>query len=295
MSKKGYTLYTSIRDYWELYRYHRKATEEFAKHAAEEARRLVKFLEGNLKRPIKDLRILEIGCGQRYWGTLTLHSLGAKAVGIDLEPVGPGLRKYLGILRMGSLARLVKTAAREFLFDGTYYRALGRHLGVPLKYSGLKIFQASATDLPFEEGSFDAVISSAVFEHLPDPKSAVSEINRVLDPKGVARVVIHLYPSLSGGHHFEWQDPDIPKRRSLPAWEHVQENSHPAPMYLNRLKKGAYLKLFKERMRVFKTWIRTEGEQYLTPAIVKAAKRNGYTRRDLLEVELRVFATPKKR
>jgi hypothetical protein len=34
---------------------------------------------------------------------------------------------------MGSLTRFFKTAARELLFDGAYYRALQRRLGVPLR------------------------------------------------------------------------------------------------------------------------------------------------------------------
>ncbi len=41
-------------------------------------------------------------------------------------------------------------------------------------------------DLPFPDGSFDAVISDQVLEHLADPRRAVHEGYRVLRPGGVA-------------------------------------------------------------------------------------------------------------
>lgn len=42
--------------------------------------------------------------------------------------------------------------------------------------------------LPFRNGIFDAVISQAVFEHLPDPFFAAQEVRRVLRPGGVALI-----------------------------------------------------------------------------------------------------------
>jgi SAM-dependent methyltransferase len=42
--------------------------------------------------------------------------------------------------------------------------------------------------LPFKSGVFDAVISQAVFEHLPDPKLSAMEIYRVLKPGGVVLI-----------------------------------------------------------------------------------------------------------
>jgi SAM-dependent methyltransferase len=42
--------------------------------------------------------------------------------------------------------------------------------------------------LPFRDGVFDAVISQAVFEHLPDPFLAAQEVRRVLRPGGMALI-----------------------------------------------------------------------------------------------------------
>jgi ubiquinone/menaquinone biosynthesis C-methylase UbiE len=46
--------------------------------------------------------------------------------------------------------------------------------------------------LPFETGSFDAVFSDQVFEHVQDYSQALSEIARVLKPDGLC---LHIFPS----------------------------------------------------------------------------------------------------
>lgn len=44
---------------------------------------------------------------------------------------------------------------------------------------------APADALPFEDGSFDLMYSMNAFEHFPDPRRAVAEIARVLEPGGL--------------------------------------------------------------------------------------------------------------
>lgn len=55
------------------------------------------------------------------------------------------------------------------------------------KQQGLKVaFQkADIYRLPFEDESFDAVFSHAVFQHLADPQAALAELRRVLKPRGL--------------------------------------------------------------------------------------------------------------
>jgi SAM-dependent methyltransferase len=45
--------------------------------------------------------------------------------------------------------------------------------------------QASATDLPFDDNTFDATWSYAVLEHIPEPEVALSEMRRVLKNEGL--------------------------------------------------------------------------------------------------------------
>lgn len=44
--------------------------------------------------------------------------------------------------------------------------------------------------LPFDANSFDLVFSEYVFEHLPDPHAALSEIDRVLQPGGSVIILV---------------------------------------------------------------------------------------------------------
>jgi SAM-dependent methyltransferase len=46
--------------------------------------------------------------------------------------------------------------------------------------------RADAKALPFSENTFDGVLASHVLEHIPDYRSAVAELSRVLVPGGVA-------------------------------------------------------------------------------------------------------------
>jgi ubiquinone/menaquinone biosynthesis C-methylase UbiE len=56
---------------------------------------------------------------------------------------------------------------------------------------GLDVEQASATELPFEDDTFDLTYSFKVLSHVPDLKKATSEMARVTRPGG--RVFIELY------------------------------------------------------------------------------------------------------
>ena len=51
-------------------------------------------------------------------------------------------------------------------------------------------FVADIADLPFEDKVADVVISECVLEHTPDPEKVVSEIYRVLKPKGLVYLVV---------------------------------------------------------------------------------------------------------
>ena len=52
------------------------------------------------------------------------------------------------------------------------------------KYSEITFRQADAEKLPFESGSFDAVVANFVVHHLARPETVFREVNRVLKPGG---------------------------------------------------------------------------------------------------------------
>jgi ubiquinone/menaquinone biosynthesis C-methylase UbiE len=51
--------------------------------------------------------------------------------------------------------------------------------------------EADVENLPFKDGSFDAVFSSGVFQHTPDPLKAIAEAIRVLRPGGKLTTILY--------------------------------------------------------------------------------------------------------
>ena len=57
----------------------------------------------------------------------------------------------------------------------------------------LEVAVANALDLQFADGSFDVVIVSEVFEHIPEDQAAMAEVRRVLRPGGVGAITVPRY------------------------------------------------------------------------------------------------------
>ena len=94
-------------------------------------------------------KVLEIGCGA---GTVAAHlsnKHGMQIVATDADPEQVQLAKS--------------------------------HYG---EHENLRFCQADATDLPFENAEFEMVLSLNVFHHIGDWGGVLSEVNRVLKPKG---------------------------------------------------------------------------------------------------------------
>ena len=90
-------------------------------------------------------RVLEIGSGPGHVADL-LAKAGASVTGVDFSP------------------DMVEVAQKS--------------------YPDITFQQADAEQLPFEAGSFDAVVANFVVHHLARPEVVLSEVNRVLKPAG---------------------------------------------------------------------------------------------------------------
>lgn len=92
----------------------------------------------------------------------------------------PGAR----VLDIGTAGGAFLEAATQFGFD-----AIGMEPSMDLvtrgKERGLQIEQGTIENHDFEYGSFDMVCLWDVIEHLPDPKTALLEIRKLLKPKGI--------------------------------------------------------------------------------------------------------------
>lgn len=77
---------------------------------------------------------------------------------------------------------------------GTFSKIHPGYLGIDLSHYALKTYigrggkciEADAERLPLGDGTVDFLFSFATLEHVPHPDSAISEIERVLKPDGVA-------------------------------------------------------------------------------------------------------------
>lgn len=85
-----------------------------------------------------------------------------------------------------------------------------RHAQATFRKENLEFRVADALDLPFADESFDIVICSHVYEHVPDPAAMFAEIGRVLRPGGACY--------FSAGNRLMWNEPhyDLPLLAILP-------------------------------------------------------------------------------
>ena len=83
----------------------------------------------------------------------------------------------------------------------------------------IELRQASAEHLPFEDASFDTVVSTLVMCSVGEPLRALSEVRRVLKPSGELRMYEHVrYEHAFGAF---WQD------LITPVWRWVGAGCHP--------------------------------------------------------------------
>lgn len=110
------------------------------------------------KKRFNGRKVLEIGLGYGTLGQL-LASRGADYYGVDISP-GPVEMMRERLRRMGKD------------LDG-------------------RVQQGSALELPFEEASFDYVYTIGCLHHTGDLRTSVSEVHRVLRPRGTAVVMLY--------------------------------------------------------------------------------------------------------
>lgn len=117
------------------------------------------YLEGYFpEAEVRGKRVLEIGLGYGTIGQLLIDR-GARYSGVDISPGPVDMMQF----RIASVGRADTCNARV----------------------------ASALALPFEDETFDVVVSIGCLHHTGDLPGAISEARRVLRPGGVAIVMIY--------------------------------------------------------------------------------------------------------
>lgn len=284
MSGQKIGLVNRLSSAWHILRAYQRGVFGNAASAVRSHRVLCDLITTHARSEVKGARILDIGCGQTATQVALFAADGADVTGIDMEvpTYRMGLRTFVRALRMNGLERAVKSLLRHLLFDWRFFSQLRSEYGkaLPLETMDVRIMDASR--LSFRDSSFDFVYSSAVFEHVADVRGAAREVNRVLKPSGVARIGVHLFPSLSGGHHLEWSCPDENPSRRVPPWDHLFDNRFPANTYLNKLRLRDYRQILSEEMSVMSEERVYEGERILTKDLERRLHQKGYAREDLI-------------
>jgi SAM-dependent methyltransferase len=279
-----------------LWRDYRDSNLENADSQIRFHKKLTGLIRAHLPLDPARVRILEIGCGQRASQTILFQAEGAPAIGIDREIPTCHLdfRRLFRIIRINGGERALKSLCRHLFFDYPFFRRLSRQTGKTLPPDRVNVCLMDAARLAFPDNAFDFIFSSLVFEHIGDVPAAAAEVNRVLSPGGTAWINIHLFPSLSGGHHKDWTDPRKWPSPQVPPWDHLRENRYPADNSLNKLRLGDYRRIFAASLAVKEESLVEEGEQVLTPGLETELARRGYSKDDLLVREV-AFRCGKRR
>jgi len=144
-----------------------------------------KFLDSDLRRRMQPpeafikgagvlpgMHVLEIGCGSGGFTTFVARAVGEKGR-VEALDIQPGMLKQL--------EKKLEKAENQDIHNITLH-------------------QASAYQLPFEDGVLDLVYLITVLPEIPDQERALAEIHRVLKPGGILAVSEFL------------PDPDYPMR-----------------------------------------------------------------------------------
>ncbi len=134
---------------------------------------------------VSGLAILDVGCGEGRF-CRKLSELGARTTGLDVTP--------------------------EFIAEARRLHPGGSYV------------EASAESMPFESGSFDLAVSYLTLIDIPDYRSAIAEVARVLRPSG--RFVVANIHSFASTHERAWSRDAEGKKLHVAVNDYYDERAH---------------------------------------------------------------------
>ena len=119
----------------------------------------------------------------------TLTELGVASGGLVLD-AGAGFGRHaFELARRGYRTVAIDRAGAEIEATGATLAAMAETGEVEDKHV-VGVLRGDATDLPFPDECFDAVVTAEVLEHVPDDVGALAELRRVLRRGGVLAVTV---------------------------------------------------------------------------------------------------------
>ena len=121
---------------------------------------------------------LVAGRYERLWSPITRQAIDAL---LDAGGVGAGMR----VLDVGTGAGDAAAKAAERGAEATGVDVAAAMVEIAQRsHPAASFVQASVTELPFPDASFDVAIGNIVIQHVGDPDRAATELARVLAPGG---------------------------------------------------------------------------------------------------------------
>lgn len=235
---------------------------------------------------LSEARVLDFGCGDDHGLTDLLASDVREVVGVDVvPPVEEGALRRLDVSGEWRSPRALVRGLVEYA-EASRRSALSRDHLPPARAP--RVARYDGGTLPFEDGSFDAVVSNAVLQELPLPLGRfASEMRRVLRPGGVVDLEWHSFTSLHG--HYLGDEASFAS-----PWFHLFDEGSACPR-LNRVRpeavRWAFEPYFAEvevlghdrahRIRGRDPGFEPEGEELLGPALLADLEALGNTREAL--------------
>lgn len=114
---------------------------------------------------------------------------------------------------------------------------LGDGIGVLMRHSSIEFIESDvsfgprtkmicdAHDIPFEDGTFDAVIAQAVLEHVVDPYRCVDEIHRVLKDEGLVYAETPFMQQVHAGRYDFTRFTHLGHRRLFRYFDEIQSGA----------------------------------------------------------------------
>jgi len=169
-------------------------------------------LRGALARRIRRVRLrgdaVECPCCGRTWSAFApaWNRPDAICPGCGAHERHRGLWLYLrDRLELGREPLRLLHFAPEYALRGPIDALQGiDYVTADLDPAGVDV-QLDIADMPFGDDSFDAIICSHVLEHVPDDRSAMAELSRVLRPGGWLLILVPLDPHRERTH----EDPAV--------------------------------------------------------------------------------------
>lgn len=261
---------------------------------------------GDITRKVCDLelenaRVFEIGYGRRPDRLIALMSLGADASGIDLlQPLlSLGLSAVVESACVNGIGSTVRSTVRRVLFDGARRRKFVKQLsdrGVQLKCKPDAFLVGDVTALTMPSHQFDVILCEDVFEHIPeeDLRVILSKMAGWLRPTGVCLIRPDIFTGPWGGHLRPRGRGKKGKAVSIQPWEHLKDDCFEAAVYLNRVTRQQYRKLFEEYFDI----IEERGDELVNKELLTSDVQNelrSYPQEELLSGRVLFVLTPKRR